>query len=354
MSRSVEILAKLCDAVGVSGFEDDVREVVRRMVEPLVNEMYVDALGNLVAVRNAPREENPPTLMIAAHLDEIGFVVSHVEASGYLRFALVGGWDERVLPAQRVVVRTRDRVRHHGVIGTVPPHIQKGDEKAKPYPADSLFIDVGARSRDEVRGMGIRVGDSAVPLYPFTEMHGGAVMGKALDDRAGCAVLVRVLEELAADPLPNLTVAAVFTTFEEMGARGAHVAAFSIRPQVALVLEGTVAADMPGVPESRNPSVQGRGPAITLMDRTTHCHPRVTALLEEIAERDGIPWQHKTPIFGGTDGARIHMSRGGVPTGVVSVPCRYIHSPTATLRVEDLDNAVRLATAFARECRQLV
>jgi endoglucanase len=237
------------------------------------------------------------------------------------------------------------------VIGTVPPHIQKDEDRRKPYAAETLFIDTGARSREEATALGIRVGDSAVPDYPFAELAGGAIVGKALDDRAGCAVLVRVLEELrGSGDGCAVNIAAVFSTFEELGARGAHVAAYSVAPQAALVLEGTVAGDFPGVPESRCPSVQGRGPAITIMDRNTHCAPRVVAALEEIADRDGIPWQHKRPIFGGTDGARIHISRGGVPTGIVSVPCRYIHSPHATLRMEDFENTVRLATAFARAC----
>jgi tetrahedral aminopeptidase len=349
----IELLRELCNAHGVSGYEDEVRGIVEQHVRPLVDDIRVDPLGNLIATRKAAAAD-APTLMLDAHMDEIGMVVSHVEPSGYLRFALVGGWDERVLPAHAVIIRTREGNKVRGVIGVQPPHIQREEDRKKPYAADALFIDIGARSREEVAAMQVRIGDSAVPFYPLAELAHGAIVAKALDDRAGCAVLIRVLEELhGAGDLP-VNVAAVFSTFEEVGARGAHVAAYSVDPQVALILEGTTACDFPGVPEARNPADQGSGPAITIMDRTTHCAPAVVRMLGDVATKNGIPHQYKRPIFGGTDAARVHMARGGVLAGVVSVPCRYIHSPHATLRVEDLENTVRLVTAFARECRSLL
>ncbi|MBX7244764.1 MAG: M42 family metallopeptidase [Candidatus Sumerlaeaceae bacterium] len=352
MKDAAILLEELCNAHGVSGYEDEVRAIVERHVRPLADEVQVDPLGNLIAWRRSATP-NAPTLMIDAHLDEIGMVVSYVEASGFLRFALVGGWDERVLPAHAVTIRTREAKRIRGVIGVAPPHIQKDGERGKPYAAEALFIDVGARNRDEVAALGVRVGDSAVPDYPFARLAGDAVVGKALDNRAGCAALIEILRYLAGTgPLP-VNVATVFSTFEETGARGAKVAAHTVSPQIALVLEGTVAGDFPGVPEGRSPSTQGRGPAITLMDKTTHCAPKVVRFLEELALRDGIPHQFKTPISGGTDAARIHISRGGVLTGVISVPCRYIHSPHATLRLSDFENTVLLGAAFARECHQL-
>lgn len=358
MLTSLELLEKLCNTVGVSGYENETRELIRGIVTPFVDEVYTDPLGNLVAVRHAhdigERHQFHPTLMLDAHMDEIGMVVSHVEPEGFLRFALIGGWDERVLPAQAVTLLTRDGARLRGVIGTAPPHIQKDEERRKPYGADALFIDVGARGRDEVAAMGIRVGDCAVPDRPFEHLTADTVMGRALDDRAGCTVLIRVLQAIADEPRLPVNVAAAFTTFEEIGARGAHVAAHTIKPAMALVLEGTVAGDCPGVPASRCPSRQGAGPAITIMDRHTHCSPVIVRFLEELADREGIPWQHKTPIFGGSDAARIHISRAGVPTGIVSVPCRYIHSACSTLRLDDLERTVELATAFTRECRAMV
>lgn len=356
MSDTLSLLRQLCDTLGVSGYEDDVRALVEARVRPLADEVRTDALGNLIALRRSSRPD-APTLLIDAHLDEIGLVISYIEPNGFLRFATVGGWDERVLPAHAVDVRTADGRLHRGVIGVPPPHIQKGDEKNRPYALEAMFIDVGARSREEVEELGIRVGDSAAPCYPLRELADGSVVGKALDNRAGVTVLIRLLETLFGGPEPAdlpITVAAVFSTFEETGARGAACAAFGIDPRLALVLEGTVAGDFPGVSPARSPSRQGAGPVITLMDRTAHCSPKVTRFLMDLAEKESIPYQVKTPIFGGTDAARIHITRAGVPTGVLSVPCRYIHSPHATLRLEDLENTLRLAVAFTRECASLI
>lgn len=350
-SQTVALLRELCDTMGVSGYEDDVRARVKARVQHLVDEVRTDALGNLIAIRRASSPD-APVVLFDAHLDEIGLVISYVEANGFLRFATVGGWDERVLPAHAVDVRTRDGRLHRGVIGIPPPHIQKPEEKNKPYSVENLFIDIGARSREEVAALGIRPGDSAAPSYPLVEVAGGSLIGKALDNRAGVTVLIRMLEELE-QIRPPVTVAALFSTFEETGGQGAAAGTFGIDPKLALVLEGTVAADFPGVPPPRCPSRQGAGPAITLMDRTCFCSPRVARFLTDLAERENIPHQIKTPIFGGTNAARIHMARAGVPTGIVSVPCRYIHSPHAMLRLEDLEHTIRLALAFLRECRVL-
>lgn len=354
MDKDTALLEQLCNAHGVSGYEDEVREIVRGHIKPFADSMATDPLGNLI-VKIAPWREGQPVLMLDAHLDEIGLVISYVEPSGYLRFALVGGWDERVLPAHAVTILTRDGARIRGVIGTLPPHVQRDEDRKKPLAAENLFIDVGAAGREAVAQLGISVGDSAVLDYPFTHLAGDTVMGKALDNRAGCAALIRTVQELSARKTPpTVNIAAVFSTFEEVGARGAKVATHTVAPDIALVFEGTTACDCPGVPEARNPAVQRRGPAVTLMDRSTHCSPAVVRLLEEIALRDSIPFQFKTPIYGGTDGARIHISRGGVLTGVVSVPCRYIHSPHATCTLADFDATVRLAAAFAGECHRLL
>ena len=355
-ARTSEILRELCNAHGVSGYEDDVRSLVENYVRPLVHEIRTDALGSLIAMRYASTA-GAPVVMLDAHLDEIGMVVSYVESSGFLRFALVGGWDERVLPAHSVDIKCQNGSRVRGVIGVPPPHIQKSEDRNRPYAADNLFIDVGAVSRDEVEALGIAVGDSAVPYYPFYEQPGGSVIGKALDNRAGCTTMIRTLEHLFSGPSPTelpVTIAAVFSTFEETGARGAAAAAFGVDPKVCLVLEGTVAGDFPGVPPARNPSRQGAGPAITLMDRTAHCPRHLVKFLQDLATAEGIPHQLKTPIFGGTNAARIQMSRAGILTGIISVPCRYIHSPHATLRLEDLESTITLATAFAKNCNKLL
>ena len=357
MSDTLSILRKLCDAHGVSGYEDDVRAIIQPIIEPLLDELKTDALGNLIGIKRAA-SSSAPTLLLDAHMDEIGLIISYVEPTGFLRFATVGGWDERVLPAHALDVRTSDGKIIRGVIGVPPPHIQKQEEKSRPYSLESLFIDVGARNAEDVRDLGIQVGDSAVPSYPFSQLANGAVLGKALDDRAGCTVLISTLQTLFAAgskaTAPEVNVAVSFTTFEETGGRGAAVAAHGIDPQIALVLEGTVAGDFPGVPPARNPSRQGSGPAITVVDRTAHFPRRMVQFIQDLADSHSIPHQLKTPIFGGTNAARIQMTRAGVATSVISVPCRYIHSPHATLRLDDLEHTIALTTAFVQECHALL
>jgi len=354
--KLTQYLEPLCNAHGVSGYEEEPRDLVQKWISPWMHSVRIDALGNLIAIRRTKRE-NAPLLLLDAHLDEVGLVISYIEPGGFLRFTTAGGWDERVLPAHAVTVKTVDGKKIRGVIGTPPPHILKPEDRTKPFSIEQLFIDVGARDAEEIRSLGIAVGDSAVPDYPFCHLTGDVVMGKALDDRAGCTVLIRVLEELfgpGREEGLQCHVAAVFSTFEEVGGRGAQVAAYDLNPQVALVLEGTIAGDTPGVAPARNPSSQGRGPALTLMDRTAHLPRRLVGFLQEIADDAEICHQLKTPTFGGTNAARIHMVRAGVPTGIISVPCRYIHGPHATLRLGDMANCVTLATNFVRRAHELL
>lgn len=350
LQDTVELLSRLSEAHGVSGYEDDVRAIIRTRLEPLGADASVDALGNLILRFPAPAP-GAPVLLLDAHMDEIGMVISYVEPTGFLRFALVGGWDERVLPAHAVDVKTESGKIYRGVIGTPPPHILSAEERKKPFQVENLFIDVGASCAEEIASMGIRPGDSAVPSYPFARLTPEVVMGKALDDRAGCTVLIRALEELFAPGAPALPVqvVALFSTFEEIGGRGAQAAAFHINPALALVLEGTIAADCPGVPKAKSPTRQGGGPALTLMDKSAHLPRRLYRFIEDLATQIGVSSQLKTPVYGGTNAGRIHMVQSGVATAVISVPCRYIHGPHSLLRLKDLEATTRLTTAFVRE-----
>jgi len=348
--ETLAMLESLSNALGVSGFEDDVRETIRPLVAPLVDETRVDPLGNLIAIR---RGRTARTLMLDAHMDEIGLIVSHVEEAGFLRFAPIGGWDTRILPGQAVTIRTRGGVLHRGVIGTIPPHLLSAEERTKPQPVETLFIDVGADSAGAVAERGIRVGDPAALAYPFQTLPDGNVLGKALDDRVGCTVMLKALEALAGS-MPELTVACNFAVAEEVGLRGARTAAYQLDPVIALALEGTVAADVPGVSGPRQVTRLGHGPAISVADNTIVVRPQLVRALERIAESRGIPYQLKAPLFGGTDAGAIHLNRGGVLAGGISVPCRYIHAPLSLLRLSDLDGAVRLVTAFVEEAHALV
>jgi putative aminopeptidase FrvX len=348
---SYALLSDLCDRFGVAGFEDDVRERLEELVRPHVDEVRVDALGNLIAER---RGTGGPRLMLDAHMDEIGFMVRYVEEGGWLRVVPVGGWDERIVPAHALTVLADGGRKVRGIFGTVPPHLLEQADREKPLKLEEAFVDVGAQSVAEVEEMGIRVGSPAVIAYPFGRLNGGdGVVGKALDDRAGCAVLVQTLEALAGEPL-GVTLFANFAVSEELGLRGARTAAAQIEPDVALALEGTVAADVPGVPPARQPTRLGAGPAVTVMDQTIVVSPAVVDALTALAEAEDIPYQYKLPAVGGTDAGAIHLSGKGVLAGVVSVPCRYIHSPFSVLRLEDFEHTVRLTTAFVRRCADLL
>lgn len=347
---SVQLLEKLSTAFGVSGFEDEVRQVIHQFVKPLVDEVRIDALGNLIATRHGKPDF---TLMLDAHMDEVGLIVSYIEEKGFLRFATVGGWDARILPAQVVKVRTREGRLITGVIGSLPPHVLKPEDREKPFKLEDLFIDVGASSAEEVRKMGIRIGDPAVPYYPFERLSENLVGGKAFDDRAGCAVAIRVLHELQRENL-DLTLVCNFAIGEETGLRGARAAAYSINPNVALALEGTIGADVPGVVPARQPTALGKGPAITIADSSLIVSRRIVEALEQIAEKLRISYQYKLPIYGGTDAGAIHTTRGGILSGVLSVPCRYIHSQFSLMRLDDFENTVKLTVDFVRECRELL
>ncbi len=344
MKDSCELLERLCDLPGVAGFEGPVREAIAGIVEPFVDEMREDTLGNLIAVR---RGTSGFKLMLDAHMDEIGFMVQHIDEQGFLSFTPIGGWDPRLLPGHMLTIVNREGNPVVGVIGTHPPHIQKATDREKVIPVEELFLDVGAMSRQEVLGMGVQVGDPVVMHYPFRRIGREVVMGKALDDRAGCAAVIKALQALAGEKV-EATVVAAFTVGEERGSSGARTATFQIEPDMALAVEGTVAADVPGVPAPRQPSGQGKGPAITVADGNFIVPQKMVRALVGIAEREGIPYQFKLPPSGGTDAGAIHQSRGGVLTGIVSVPCRYIHSPFSTCRLTDFDHTWRLLAAFCK------
>ncbi len=338
----IDSLKRLSDAFGVSGFEEEVREEIKTIISPYVDSLRVDTLGNLFAIRKG---KGNFTVMLDAHMDEVGFMVKWIDEKGYLRFAPIGGWDSRIIPGHRVEIMTRAGEKRYGVIGSAPPHILTEEERKKPIPLDKMFIDVGAASREEVVEMRIKIGDPLTIHYPFMNIQDGYVTGKAFDDRVGCAVMIETARRLADDDL-DVDLVLAFVIGEEVGLRGARTAAYQIDPDLAIALEGTIGADMPGVPEESQPVRLGRGPAITVADRSIIVSRRIVTALEQVADDAAIPYQYKLPTYGGTDAGAIHLTRAGILSGVVSVPCRFIHSPTSTMRLNDFENTVRLMRNF--------
>lgn len=326
------ILQQLSEALGVSGHEDAVRQIIFDAIHDEVDEYRVDSIGNLITLRRGSGQ-SPLKVMVAAHMDEIGLMITHIEDNGQLRFAPVGGIDDRILLSKTVCIGDK---KVPGIIGVKPIHLQDDKEQEQVIKCDKLTIDIGATSKSEAEQL-VQVGDYVAFATSFADL-GPTVKGKAFDDRAGCAVLIEIIK---AGPYP-FDLYGVFTVQEEVGLRGAQVAAYAIEPDVAFVLEGTICDDMPKKKDVSPTTELGKGPAITIMDRTFIADRRLVKLLVDTATELGIPYQFKQPLMGGTDAGAIHTTRTGVPSVTVAVPSRYIHSPVCLLSKSDFENAVRL------------
>jgi len=337
-------LEKLSNACGVTGREEEVRNLMKELLKSYVDEVKEDKLGNVIGIKRARKKRGKKktlSVMLAAHMDEIGLMVKTVTKEGFLQFAKIGGIDDRILLAQRVIVHTQKKPLP-GIIGSKPPHIQKEEERKKIVSANEMFIDIGAKNKEEAKKMGVQIGDPVSFDSKFAKVGRNVVIGKAFDDRAGCALMIETMKELGE---VDCNVYAVGTVQEEVGLRGATVAAFGIYPDVAIAFDVTVAGDVPGVKEVEAPIKMGKGPSFTVADAGLIAHPKVLRLLVETAEENKIPYQLETGLPGSTDAARIALTREGVPSGVISIPTRYIHSPTAMLNLSDLRNAVKLSVA---------
>lgn len=323
---------------GVSGQEDEVRRYLAERLRGKVDLLEKDALGNLIV--GVGLHKKGPRVMAAAHMDEVGLLIHSIEENGLLRFRKVGGIDDRILLSKPVLVGP-DRVP--GVIGAKPIHLQEPGEREKAVSWRDMAVDIGAKDKAEAEKY-VQVGHMATFLTEFGPFGEGRVKGKAFDDRAGCAVLLSLLEEEWDGPFFG-----VFTVQEEIGLRGARTAAYRVDPHYAVVLEGTPAADIPRKEGETSSTELGKGPAISFMDRSSIAHPGLVKELIQVAEREGIPWQWRRTQGGGNDAGAIHLTRKGVPSVSISVPCRYIHTPVSVLDPEDLWNTARLARAFIRE-----
>jgi putative aminopeptidase FrvX len=314
-----------------------VREILLEAIRGKVDEARIDSLGNLFAVkRSALPGARPARVMVAAHMDEVGLMIVHIESSGFLRFRPVGGIDPRVLLSKQILIGEK---AVPGVIGQKAVHLLKPADRSHVVSVEQMFIDIGAKDRAEAESL-VKLGDCAVFATRFASL-GETAKGKALDDRAGCAALAELLSDAA---YPS-EVVGVFTVQEEVGLRGAQVAAYAVEPDFALVLEGTVCDDSPNKADVSPTTRLGAGPAISFADRSAIADRRLVDLVVATAKSIGCPYQFKQPLVGGTDAGRIHLSRGGVPTVVLAVPCRYLHSPVSLLSLSDFENTIKLARA---------
>jgi len=326
------MLKELSEAIGVSGNEREVRAILLDAVREHVDEVKVDAMGNLLTLKRGTGRRRM-RVMLSAHMDEVGLMVMGHDKDGFLKMATVGGIDPRLLPGTLFKIGPE---RIPGVIGVKPIHLTDDKEAEKAAKVKDLVLDIGTTSKDEAKKLA-PLGTYAAFATEFREM-GPTVSGKAFDDRAGCAVLV----ELLRGDRFSFDLHATFTVQEEVGLRGARVAAYAINPDCAFALEGTIADDIPKDKDVSPTTELGKGPAITIMDRSFIADRRLLRLLTGTGDELGIPYQFKQPGIGGTDTGAIHLAREGVPAATVAVPCRYIHSPVAILSLGDFENTVRL------------
>ncbi len=323
-----ELIKKLTEAYGPSGREEQIREVIKGEIEGVADEMKVDAMGSLIALKRGSGEGLK--VMLAAHMDEIGIIATHVDEKGFIRFASVGSVNPLTLLGGRVVFAD-------GTVGTIGLEKREPEEEKKIPSLDKLYLDVGAKDKETAP---VRVGDIACFQRPFVAL-GDRLIAKAFDDRIGCAVLIQVMRDLETSPHDAYFV---FSVQEELGLRGAITSAYGIQPNLGVSVDVTGTGD---TPEARPMAVSlGEGPAIKVKDGGMLAHPAVKNLLVETAEQLGIPYQLEVLERGTTDATAIQISREGVPAGCVSIPCRYVHTPSEMVDYNDVLNAVRLLVAL--------
>ena len=347
MDDTLQMLKDLTEANGVPGQEEPVRQVMQRLLEPH-GEVLTDNLGSIVARKagNGLNGDGAPKVLLAGHMDEVGFMVTMITDEGFLKFQTLGGWWEQVMLAQRVTVRTHkgDLV---GVFGSKPPHILPADERKKIVDKADMFIDIGVTSKDEAREAGVRPGDPIIPVGPFTQMaNPKMLLAKAWDNRFGCALAVNTLRQLG-DDHPNVVYAGA-TVQEEVGLRGAATLGQMVQPDVALSLDVGIAGDTPGIKAHEAQGKLGKGPVVLIFDGSLIPNLKLRNLFVEVAEENDIPFQYDSVAAGGTDGGRLQLAGHGVPTINIGIPARYIHSSTSIVNLDDFENATKLLVAVVK------
>jgi putative aminopeptidase FrvX len=339
LDETLTMLKDLTDAKGIPGNEREPREVMNKYIAPFADEVTTDGLGSLIAKKVG--DANGPKVMVAGHLDEVGFMVTQIDDKGFLRFQTVGGWWSQVMLAQRVTIVTR-KGDVTGVIGSKPPHILSPEARKKPVEIKDMFIDIGASSREEATEWGVRPGDMVVPYFEFTVMNNEKLLlAKAWDNRIGCAIAIDVLKQLKNEKHPNI-VYGVGSVQEEVGLRGARTSAAAIEPDIGFGVDVGIAGDTPGVSEKEAQSKMGKGPQIILYDASMVSHKGLRDLVTDTADELGIPYQFDSIAGGGTDAGSIHLSHKGAPSLAITIATRYIHSHAAMLHRDDYENAVKL------------
>jgi len=339
---SIQLLKSLTEAQGVSGYEKPVREIIENHFNDL-GIIHRDQIGSIIVEKKG--NATNPRVMLAGHMDEIGFMVKYISKEGYIRFIPLGGWFDQVLLGQRVVISTiKGDIK--GVIGVKPPHLLSAEERKKVVEKSEMYIDIGAVSRQEVDDAGVRVGDPITPDAKFEVLNNGkSLLSKAFDDRVGVAVMIEVLREFQNIEHPN-TIFAAATVMEEIGLRGATTTVDLVKPDIAIILEADIAGDVPGVKPEETEIKLGSGPGILFYDARMIPNLKLRDFVLEVADECNIPTQVSMITGGATDGGAIHLYRTGVPTIVITVPARHIHSHSSIIHYDDYVHARQLVLAL--------
>ncbi len=346
MDETLRMMQELTEALGVPGQEDEVRGLMARYLAPY-GELVRDNLGSIVARVAGPDAGQGPRVLVAGHMDEVGFMVTHITDEGYLRFQPLGGWWEQVMLAQRVRIRTRkgDVI---GVTGSKAPHILPPEDRSKMVTKKEMFIDIGAASRAEVQEIGVRPGDPIVPVCPFTVLSKpDMLMAKAWDDRMGCAMAVEICRLLKDQTHPNVLYCGA-TVQEEVGLRGAQTLSQLVQPDVAIALDVGIAGDTPGVQPQDVAGRLGKGPVVLIYDGSLIPNTRLRDLVGDVAADEGIAIQYDWMAAGGTDAGRMQLAGSGAPSISIGVAARYIHSAASIISRRDWEQAAGLVAAVIR------
>jgi len=324
-------LKELTELSGVSGCEYEVRNYIKSKLNEIGCEFYTDKLGNVIAHNKGKRNK---TIMVAAHMDEVGLIVSHIDSNGFIKFQAVGGIDQRVLNSKVVEIGEN---KIPGVIGSKAIHLMSEAERGRALSIDKLYIDIGSNSKSDTEKL-VNIGDYVTFKSEYVEFGDNMIKAKALDDRVGCSAILELLSMKL-----DIDFYGVFTVMEEVGCRGAYTAAYALEPDYSIVLEGTVCADMPEVEEHSNSTSINKGPAISIMDKSTVYDIDEVRLIAKIAEKNNIPYQFRKSTSGGNDAGAIHKTKSGSKVVAIAVPCRYIHSSVNVASKNDYNNLVKLS-----------
>lgn len=346
--KNLALLKKLSEVKGISGNEKEVARIVHEEIKDVASRIEYDNLGSIIAHRDGKNGE--PLVMLAAHMDEVGFVVKSIETSGLIRIHPIGGWYNHVILAENFILKTREGKEFFAVTGAQPPHGMTAEQRSKVLEIKDMYLDIGVSDKKMAESLGIRPGDTVTPYQEFRVLADGkTLLGKAWDDRVGLAIGISAFQELAKEP-HAANLALVGTVQEEVGLRGAKTAASRVKPDIAIALDVTMSHDLPGSPDE--PCKLGAGPALSLMDGSVIAHRGLFEIVEKIAKEHKIPYTYDLLTAGGTDSGEIHKTGDGVITMTISLACRYFHSHVSLVNYDDFVNAVKLIVEVVKAIDQ--